>query len=132
MKPYNCLHCGKENKWKGSSHRNKYCDLVCHNAHKKDESVRAWLQEGKFSKLAAKRYLAEQREGCWTCGITEWQNKPLVLDLEHIDGDSDNNAPENLSLLCPNCHSQTDTYKGKNVGNGRHSRRLRYAAGKSY
>jgi len=66
------------------------------------------------------------------CGITEWNGKEIVLELEHIDGNSLNNTEENLSLLCPNCHSQTDTYKGKNKGSGRHYRKVRYQKGKSY
>lgn len=58
--------------------------------------------------------------------------KDIVLELEHKDGNSQNNSKENVCLICPNCHSQTPTYKGKNKGNGRHSRRKRYAEGKSY
>jgi predicted HNH restriction endonuclease len=52
--------------------------------------------------------------------------------MEHIDGNSSNNKVTNLCLLCPNCHSQTPTYKNKNKGNGRHYRRIRYKDGKSY
>ena len=66
------------------------------------------------------------------CGITEWNNKKIVLELEHKDGNSENNDLVNLELLCPNCHSQTPTYKAKNKGKGRHSRRERYKDGKSY
>ena len=54
------------------------------------------------------------------------------MELEHKDGNSSNNSLDNVCLLCPNCHSQTDTYKNKNKGNGRHYRRLRYSEGKSY
>ena len=43
-----------------------------------------------------------------------------------------NNTVNNIELLCPNCHAQTPTYKGKNKGNGRYSRKLRYQEGKSY
>lgn len=69
---------------------------------------------------------------CQECGISKWNDKDITLDLEHIDGNSMNNSFMNLTLLCPNCHSQTPTYKSKNVGNGRHSRRKRYKDGKSY
>jgi len=44
---------------------------------------------------------------------------PLTVHLEHIDGNSSNNDLSNLTLLCPNCHSCTLTYKGRNKGNGR-------------
>ena len=52
--------------------------------------------------------------------------------MEHLDGNSENNNLDNLSLLCCNCHAQTDTYKVKNLGKGRFSRRQRYKEGKSY
>jgi len=51
---------------------------------------------------------------CQICGIHEWQNKPISLHLHHIDGNRKNNALDNLQLLCPNCHSQTNNYSGKN------------------
>ena len=62
-----------------------------------------------------KRYRVnlEQEGKCNTCSISEWLNKPVSLELDHIDGDRDNNSRENLRLLCPNCHSQTPTWKGK-------------------
>lgn len=47
---------------------------------------------------------------CSCCGIKEWQNSPLVLQLDHINGDNRDNRIENLRLLCPNCHSQTKTF----------------------
>lgn len=50
---------------------------------------------------------------CKVCGIVDWNNKPITLELEHIDGNSRNNAKENLTLLCPNCHSQTSTFRNK-------------------
>lgn len=49
---------------------------------------------------------------CSICGLTEWNNKPLILQLHHIDGDHNNNNLNNLQLLCPNCHSQTENYCG--------------------
>lgn len=51
---------------------------------------------------------------CSECGITEHNGKSLVMQLDHIDGDSSNHVLTNLRLLCPNCHSQTHTYCGKN------------------
>jgi len=78
-------------------------------------------------------YLFKKFENkCCKCGIDSWMNEPISLEIEHKDGDSSNNKEENLELLCPNCHSQTPTYKSKNRGKGRHSRRERYAEGKSY
>lgn len=49
---------------------------------------------------------------CECCGITEWNGKPLVMQLHHIDGNHNNNFLDNLQMLCPNCHSQTENYCG--------------------
>ncbi|TNM37570.1 HNH endonuclease [Nocardioides albidus] len=51
---------------------------------------------------------------CNKCGGTEWLGQPMPLELEHRDGNSNNNALENLELLCPNCHAQTPTYRSRN------------------
>lgn len=51
---------------------------------------------------------------CSICGISSWQDAPIVLQLDHINGTNNDNRIENLRLLCPNCHSQTDSYGGKN------------------
>lgn len=52
--------------------------------------------------------------------------------LDHIDGDAANNRRDNLRMVCPNCDSQLPTFKSRNRGKGRHSRRERYANGQSY
>lgn len=51
---------------------------------------------------------------CQECGIHTWKGKPLSLHLDHINGINNDHRLENLRFLCPNCHSQTDTYAGKN------------------
>lgn len=56
---------------------------------------------------------------CAICGISKWQENELVLELDHINGANTDNRLENLRLLCPNCHSQTNTYCGKNTARSR-------------
>ena len=52
---------------------------------------------------------------CECCGLSEWNELPITLQAHHIDGDRTNNVLDNLSLLCPNCHSQTDNFGSKNI-----------------
>lgn len=53
---------------------------------------------------------------CSACGRDEWEGRPIPLELDHISGDRTDNRLDNLRLLCPNCHAQTDTYRGRNIG----------------
>jgi 5-methylcytosine-specific restriction endonuclease McrA len=60
---------------------------------------------------------------CTVCGnMGTWNNQHLALHLDHINGVNDDDRLENLRFLCPNCHSQTDTYAGKGKGNGHYNR----------
>lgn len=76
------------------------------------------------------RYWLKQRlieaglkeDRCERCGITEWRGEPLSMQLHHRNGDGLDNRLENLELLCPNCHAQTDTYGGRNG----HRRKARF------
>ena len=61
------------------------------------------------------RYLLEELGNvCQECGITDWNGKPLPMQIHHIDGNNKNNRLENAKLLCPNCHFQTDNWGYKN------------------
>ena len=51
---------------------------------------------------------------CYGCGLIDWLDKPISLELHHKDGDCNNWKQENLELLCPNCHSQTESFGGRN------------------
>ena len=69
------------------------------------------------------RLLQERGHRCECCKLTEWREQPIPLHLDHKDGDPTNGTKENLQLLCPNCHAQTDTYCGKNIGRAKCARR---------
>lgn len=70
-----------------------------HRMHVKIRLLRAGLLENRCSK----------------CGLTDWQGERLSMHLDHINGVKDDHRLENLRMLCPNCHSQTPTYAGRNV-----------------
>ena len=68
---------------------------------------------------------------CECCGIDDWNNKPITIQLDHIDGVSNNHKFENLRMLCANCHSQTPTFCGRNKKNNAAVAKLAYATGLS-
>ena len=127
-KTFNCLNCSKESKWSHSS-TNKYCNGDCFQEHKWKTVKKLEVEAGLVNdgSPALKKYLVETKgECCEECKVgTVYNGKPLTLTVDHIDGNSDNNFPGNLRLLCPNCHSQTETYKGRNKKNSARSRYMR-------
>lgn len=129
MKTFNCIHCGTESIW---SHQktNKYCGNQCQQDFQYTQYITEWkqgLQDGRKGKLQTSgyihRYILEKQKGkCAGCGIDSWCDKPIKLELDHANGNATDNTEKNLRCLCPNCHSQTPTYKAKNKGNGRKGR----------
>ena len=67
---------------------------------------------------------------CACCGNAgRWQGQPLTLQLDHVNGRYNDNRLENLRWLCPNCHSQTETFAGRGkVRRVREPAPRRYAA----
>jgi hypothetical protein len=66
------------------------------------------------SHLKARLMAAGLKENrCEVCGLTEWRGEPLAMALHHVNGDGLDNRLENLQLLCPNCHSQTENFAGR-------------------
>lgn len=60
-----------------------------------------------------------KEERCEKCGLVDWNEKPIALQLHHVNGDGDDNRLTNLQLLCPNCHAQTPNWGGRNRGRRR-------------
>lgn len=60
-----------------------------------------------------KRLILELGHICTKCGLSSWMGQPITLELEHIDGNNRNHERSNLTLLCPNCHSQTPTWRNR-------------------
>lgn len=77
------------------------------------------LLNSKYSSSAnlKKRLIAEGllERKCYGCGLEHWLSKPIPLELHHKNGNREENQLDNLTLLCPNCHAFTDTYRGKNT-----------------
>lgn len=67
--------------------------------------------------LKREKIRREQDSSCLVCKYKEWNNQLILLELDHINGNKKDNSRENLRLICPNCHSQTKTYKTKNISN---------------
>ena len=111
-----CLYCNTNFEYKTAS-QNKFCCIECFSKYQWEKVSIPKIEQGLGGN--SKRYLKEKfGDKCFECGQENtWQNKKLVLQLDHIDGDSDNNLISNLRLLCPNCHSQTETYGNAGKGN---------------
>lgn len=130
-----CLNCGRDTK----RAVDKYCDNKCQHEHQYKIYVTSWLaglengvslKYGNISKHV-RRYLIERDgEKCSVCGwreVNPYTGK-IPVEVDHIDGNWQNNSQKNLRLLCPNCHSLTPTYKARNKGKGRDWRRSLYAS----
>lgn len=129
-----CLLCEKEI---GDYRvKRKYCSSGCTILHQKQLRYKQ-IESGDPSLYVKnyRNYLIEKYgAACMECGWskTNKYSNTVPIELEHVDGNSENNNLDNLKLLCPNCHSLTPTFRGLNRGNGRHERMSRYNEGKSY
>ena len=83
----------------------------------KDNFDYSRFQKGKVIKLTSALPALTTLRGykCEVCNNSQWNEQLIALEIHHIDGDSLNNSLENLQLNCPNCHAQTDNYRGRNI-----------------
>lgn len=119
MNTYKCKTCGEESK---VSHQkmNVYCSNACSAEGKLLESIER-AKQGLVKERPTLRKVLARLNGyaCECCGISEWNGKEITLQVDHINGLANDNSIENLRLICPNCHSQSDTFSGRNKGQGR-------------
>ena len=88
---------------------------------KKEDVLHLFCENGKDNRFALKKFIRRfdmLDDHCQKCGLgSEWQGEEISLQLDHINGVNNDNRIENLRFLCPNCHSQTTSFNGKNKKN---------------
>lgn len=88
------------------------------------ENHRKQILESNYEDLSFEslrfRILYEQENKCNRCGLDKWLGQDIILELEHKDGNNKNNVRDNLEMICPNCHSLTETWRGRNKKERRH------------
>ena len=131
-KTYTCLNCGTEYV-KKDGYSNKYCCNECYIEYRHKTAYKDFLEHpenyarANYSPKSFKKDIINEQNGvCAICGMKpEWNGKPLVFIIDHIDGHASHNYRENLRAICPNCDSQLDTYKSKNKCGDRYYYRYR-------
>lgn len=120
-----CPICNEQIPNVRSKRANKRCSPACDKAYKSQLVIDAWISDpntgtyknGGLSHAVRRHLIREANGKCSRCGRSDVHPMTgnYVIEVDHVDGDRYNNAPENLEVLCGNCHSLTPTYKGGNA-----------------
>lgn len=121
--------CANSRSWTEEQNKSRSDKLTGRNTAAKNTDWDKWRESIKKSYLQKynetafenlgcenkrRRVFEEQNYCCAKCGLSEWLSLPITLELEHKDGNNQNNSRDNLEGLCPNCHSITKTWRGRN------------------
>ena len=128
-----CKNCEQQFKYFPSQSNGIYCSNKCQQEYFYKQNISDWLskkitgqqKDGRPSDFVRQYLLEEADYKCTECG---WgkpnpKNGIIYLEIDHIDGSRENGYKENLRVLCPNCHTLTDTYKTLNKKVGYHKKR---------
>ncbi len=123
---FKCINCEEISLGKRAANEHKkICNSKIPKIKRKSNNTKSF--ESLVKDGTRKKRLIDEQEyrhcELEICLKTEWNGKPIPLQMDHIDGNPDNNDRRNLRLICPNCHAQTETYCGKNVGKHINTRR---------
>ena len=120
-----CSFCGKKFKYRKSTSFGKYCSNKCQVKLKQKTIKEEWFSGKRNTgqtRSVLKNILVEMYGHiCMSCNLSVWKDCPIALELDHKNGDPSDDRPENVWVICPNCHATTKSWKGRNKGNGRKS-----------